>query len=112
MHVCITYFYIVPLCSYIAVLRKTGLLLFYQNIDVIVDVVLATCSRQYVAVAGRKGTLFLSLFDHFFRLCTVITWTIGNVGGCKLTSNNFNLSTKGLPGLGLKCQSICAGHLI
>ena len=66
-----------------------------------VNLCMAHARLTYVAVAGRKGTLFLSLFDHFFRLRTVITWTIGNVWGCKLTSNNFNLSIKRLPALGL-----------
>ena len=30
----------------------------------------------FVAVTGRKRTLFLSRFDHFFRLCTVIILSI------------------------------------
>ena len=65
-----------------------------------------------VAVTRRQRTLFLSLFDYFFRLCNVITPSVSVPESSNLIFNNSYLSTKSVPNSGLKLQSILVGYLI
>ena len=65
-----------------------------------------------MAVTGRKRTLFLSLFDHFFRVCTVITLSINKPYSSKLIFSNSYLCTNCIPTFGLKVKSIIVGELI
>ena len=44
----------------------------------------------YVAVAGRNGTLFLSLFDYYFHVYTLITLLLNIPESSNLSFNNTN----------------------
>ena len=65
----------------------------------------------HVAVTGRKRTLFLSYFDHFFQLCNNITLSIVVPESSNLISSNSYLSAKSIPNSGLKLQSMLAADL-
>lgn len=46
----------------------------------------------YVAVTVRNGTLFLSIFCHFFEVNTAVTLLADFMESSNLVQNNFNLS--------------------
>ena len=53
------------------------------------------CLPIYVAVTGRKWTLFLSLFDHFFEFtCTAVTQSLSLPKSSKLIFSHLHLSAR------------------